>query len=878
MFDLEKAIAAWRQSFRYRRVFFEEDLEELERHVRDHTARLAGEGFTEQEAFYKAQRSVGDYAVVEGEYRKVFWAKLKHRRSLLREMRWEVNMLVSYFKITLRNLRNNKGYAFINIAGLAVGIACCFLILLYVQDELRYDRFHEHVDEIHRVFSERPGQPRRARTEFLLAPTLQAEYPFVQQAVRFSRPYTHFVTNGDRIYTEDRVYYADSTVFDLFSFPLLVGDPETVLQGPDALVITESTARKYFGQENPIGKTLLFDQNRAMVVTGIAADVPSNSHIRFDFLAPLSVFAANWGSGLEAWTTEEIYTYLRLPDAQARATLEADFPAFIGRHEGQAESGHQQYVLQPLADIHLHSAGVGVEIEPQGDVRYVYTFSTIALLILLIACINFVNLSTAQASRRAKEVGMRKVVGAHRTQLVRQFLSESVVISMVAAAVGVLLIVLALPVMNGLTGKNFVFHDVRAHGLYLLGLMLVMGGLAGSYPAFVLSQFKPIAVLKGGLYRGTKGALLRNSLVVFQFAVIVLLLFGAVVVYQQLHFMQTKDLGFEQEEILVVRVPGSQIGSYPTFRAAIAGHPGITSVSASSHVPPATWGYPGLRPQGRDSTFSMKLFAVDFGFIEMLDLDVVSGRSFSNAFATDTAGAFILNETAVRQLGWNNTNALGRQVALSWVNKEGTVVGVVRDFHFRSLRIPVQPAVFTIAPGFFWNVVVKVPPQNTPEVIAFLEKTWQQVVSGFPFSYDFLDQQVGAQYHEDEHLSRLVGYLTLLSIFLACLGLLGLVAFMAERRMKEIGVRKVLGASVPGIVALLSKDITRLVGLSFVVAAPVAYMIANHWLDDFAYRIELSWPLFLLVGLAALGIALLTVSYQTLSAALANPVDTLRYE
>ena len=878
MFDLDKAIVSWRRSFRHRRVFLEDDLEELERHVRDHTAWLVEHGVSEKKAFEEAVRSVGDYGTVEAEYRKVFWGKLKQRRSLLRELTWRGIMLTNYLKIAFRNLRKYRGYAFINVSGLAVGIACCFLIFLYVQDERSYDRYHEHADAIYRVLLERPNQPSRARTQSLLAPFLQADYPFVEKGIRFSWPQVHFVTYEDRVFTEERVYYTDSTVFDLFSFSLIRGNPQTALLGPDALVITESAARKYFGTEDPIGKVLLFDQSREMVITAVAADVPSASHFVFDFLAPMSVYATLWGAGFEDWSTAEVYTYIQLPDARARAALESSFPDFIERYQGVEAVANQAYRLQRLTDIHLHSAGVSWEIVPQGDIRYVYVFSTIAVLILLIACINFINLSTARASKRSKEVGMRKVVGAHRSQLIQQFLSESFLISFLALLVGFVLIVLALPVLNELTGKTLGLSAIRAHWLGLLVLVLLVGLLAGSYPAFALSRFQPATVLKGALPGGLKKVSLRNGLVVFQFGITAILLFGSVVVYQQLNFMRTTDLGFEKAQILVVRVPGRLIGDYPVYRDAIAGHPGIASISASSHVPPATWGYPRLQPQGRDSTFSMKLFAVDYDFIEMMGMEMVAGRSFSRNFATDSSEALILNETAVRQLGWTNTSALGKRATVSWVNKDGTVIGVVKDFHFRSLRNRIQPAVFTIAPGFFWNVVVKVHPAHTSDVVARLEQAWQEIAPGWPFQYSFLDEQLREQYQTDEHLGRLVGYLTLLSIFLACLGLLGLAAFTIEQRTKEIGVRKVLGASVPGIVSLLSQDFGRLVLVALVLAVPLAYLAARRWLEEFVYRIEIGIGLFLLTGGLVLLLALLTVSYQTVRAAVADPVKTLRYE
>ena len=875
MFNLEKAIAAWRRSFRYRRVFFDDDLEELERHLRDHVAGLVERGWSEKEAFGEALRGVGEYGAMETEYRKVYWGKLRQKRSQMRELTWRLTMLRNYLKVAFRSLKKQKGYAFINVVGLAVGTACCILILLFVQHERSYDRFHTQADDIYRLLLERPGQPLRVRTEYRLAPALQADYPFVQQSVRMSWQNTHFVTHENEVFKETRVFYVDSTFFDLFSFPLLLGDPETVLDEPDALVLSETIARKYFGREDPVGRTLIFDQSRELMVTGVAADAPSNSHFQFDFLIPMSVYRGIFGSQLDEWSTAEIYTYIRLSDTAAQATLASQFAGFVERHIGPEVD--QTYRLQPLTDIHLHSTGMARDIAPQGDIRYVYVFSTIALLILMIACINFINMTTARSAQRSKEVGMRKVVGAHRAQLIKQFLSESFLISVLAVLIGFVLAAWVLPVLNELTGKALVLGDVAAHWEVLAALAVLVGLLAGGYPAFVLSRFRPAAVLRGALPRGVGGRGLRNGLVIFQFAVTGMLIFGALVVYLQLDYMRSKDLGFDKEQVVVVRVPGREIGSYPRYRQAIQTHPAIVNVAGSSHVPPATWGYPRLQPQGSDSVLSVKLFSVDFEFIDLFGLEMAAGRRFSRDFPTDTT-ALMLNETAVRRLGWNTTTALGRQASLSWVNVEGPVIGVVKDFHFRSLRDQIQPAAFVIAPNFFWNVVVKIRSDDPAGVLAFLDETWQAVVPGWPFEYSFLDQQLDEQYQQEAHLGRLVGYLTVLSIFLACLGLFGLAAFTAERRTKEIGVRKVLGASVGGLVVLLAKDITRLVAVALILAIPVGYLTASRWLEDFAYPIDLSWQIFFMVGVITLLIAILTVSYQSIKAALANPVETLRYE
>ena len=787
-------------------------------------------------------------------------------------------MIKNYLKVALRNLRKRKGYAFINVAGLAVGMACCLLIALFVRDERSYDRYHDKADRIFRLVDE------RARVGAPFAPALRDEFPEVEQAVRLHPMFwtTPLLRAGEQGFYEDGIFFADSSLFDVFSFRLLRGNPETALAAPFSMVLTEAMAAKYFGNADPMGQVMAYDNTHDYTITGIVEDTPVNSHFRFDFLASFSTLYELedfWGMPL-TWVNPTAHTYLLLTDPAAAAALEARLPDFIIKHRGEAFRNGRTFRLQPLTDIHLTSH-LQSEAEPNSDGAYLYIFSIIGLAVLLIACFNFINLATARSTERAREVGMRKVVGAHRRQLVRQFLSESMVMSAVAGLLAVGLVALFLPAFNALSGKALTMSAV-AEGEMLAGLaavVLFVGLVAGSYPAFVLVRFRPVAVLKGAFTRTSSGAQLRKGLVLVQFALSMMLIVGAATVYDQLDFMRSSKLGFDGEQILVVPLlDRSMRPQVEALQSEWMRHPNVVSVSGSHRVPGQLFNGFGYVPEGGDpeNPIGVRDLGVDHDFTKTFGLDMAAGRDWSREIVTDEDEAFILNETAARAFGWADpSDAVGKRLARS--GKEGVVIGVVRDFHFKSLHHTIEPLLMHLRP-FVMNLSIRVRPDDLPATVASLERAWKQFSPAFPFDYYFFDEAFDSRYRAEERAGQLFGYFALLAVFIACLGLFGLAAFSAAQRTKEVGVRKVLGASVGGIVMLLSKDFVTLVGWAFVVATPVIYLAMNRWLGGFPYRVDISWSIFLLAGLAALVVALATVSYQSVRAAMTDPVKALRYE
>ena len=805
-------------------------------------------------------------------------------------------MLKNYFKIALRNLKKYKTYAFINIFGLAVGLASCILIVLFVQDELRYDRFHEHADRIVRVVEDQQDEDRishLAHTFTPLAPALETEFPAVEHAVRLY-PYPVLVRrDAEKKFQEDRFFFADSSVFDVFSFSLIRGDARTALAAPFSVVLTEETARKYFGDTDPIGQTLTVrddDGELDYTVTGLLAEVPRASHVHFDFLASFSSTRAfaPWMHRRGNWEWPPLYTYALLAEGTDLAALEAQMPALAEKYMGERRAAVRSLLLQPLTRIRLFSNRES-EPEPTSDITYVYIFSMIAFFILLIACINFMNLATARAVSRAREVGMRKVLGAQRTQLIRQFLSESTLLAALALVLAVVMVELLLPALNAVSGKalstDYLIHWTIP--VVLVGIVLGVGLLAGSYPAFYLSAFRPVRALGGTSGRGRSAAALRKGLVVFQFGISIALIIGTTVIYRQLDYIQNKRLGFDKEHVVVVplRDQADQINN-AALKEQWEQIPNVLSVAATSGVPSVPsglhdfWVFPDNT--GQDSLELMTL-TVDHDFVETLGLEIIAGRDFSEDFPTDAHEAFVINESAALKLGW--TDPVGREFTLQYylsgaIRKRGTVIGVVKDFQYNKLNRAIDPTVLHVVPESYYSdyLAARIGPGTTTATLARMAENWQAFNAERPFEYFFLDQTFDALYRAEERLGHLFGYFSILAILIACLGLFGLAAFTAERRTKEIGVRKTMGATVGGIVLLLSRDLLKLIAVAFIVGAPLAYFIAQWWLENFALRIEISPTIFILVGLTTLAIAWLTVGYHAIRAALADPVKALRHD
>ena len=792
-------------------------------------------------------------------------------------------MLPNILRVAWRGLWRHRAFTALNVAGLAVGMACALLIGLYVQDELRFDRYHAHADRTYRVVTgtESTAYEGIAKVPAPWGLAVQEALPEVEAMVRLRFFGETLVQRGAARFYEGGAFTADPSVFDVFSFAVQRGDPATALAEPNTLVLTETVARKYFGDEDPLGQTLLFDNAREMTVTGVMADVPPNSHFTFPFLVSR---ASETDSLQYAWNRTQYYTYLRLAEGASAEGVAAKIPAVLRDHLDVETAATYRPWLQPLPSIHLHS-NLFREMAVNGDVAYVYLFTAIAFFILLIACVNFMNLATARASRRAHEVGVRKAAGAGRGALIRQFLGEAWLLSGLALGLALGLVSLALPTFEALTGKELGGLLWGAPwSLPALGVLAVgVGLLAGSYPAFVLSAFRPAEVLKGTV-PGLRHGRLRRGLVVFQFAVSAFLIVAAGVVGDQLAFIQQKNLGYDQEHLVVLPIRSDALRQgYQPFKEAVRAVPGVAGVTASANLPGGgDYGIP-IVVEGRDpaDTPSMRILAVDADFIETLRMDLTAGRAFSADRAADgSGGAFLLNEEAVRQLGWDAGEALGRTLSMPVVGIDpAPVIGVVDDFHFRSMREAIGPLAFFVPPPPWYAIfTVRLRPDGVEATLAALEATWTQFEPDHPFTYSFLDDQIAALHAADERVRVLLRYATGLAVFIACLGLFGLAAFTAEQRTKEIGVRKVLGASLPTLVGLMTREFLVLVLAGVLIAAPVAYLALDRWLDDFAYRTPLEPGTFAVAALLALAVAALTVSYQSVKAALADPVDSLRYE
>lgn len=796
-----------------------------------------------------------------------------------------IHMLRNYLQIALRRVRREKGYSIINVLGLAIGMACCLVITLYVREELSYDRFHEKSDRIARLVRETS-----AMTAAPMGPALADDLPDVQEAVRISKMNEVVIERSDGDVFREVLHAVDPAFFDVFSFHLVQGDHETALESPQSLVISETAAEKYFGTENAMGQSLTLrgdGQAVTFTISGIARDVPERSHFDFQLLASFKLVEA-MSNRTENWRTNWLYTYLLFESEEALSGLEARLPAFFENHVGEPWS---IFRVQALEDIRLHSAGIGHDIAPQGDRRQVMLFAIIAALVLLIACINFINLSTARAMRRSQEVGVRKAMGARRPQLVVQFMGESIVTTLLAVVVTAGLLYFVVPAFRGLVGSEMALDgsDVPFLAGVTAALVLVVGFVAGCYPAVMLSGFSPVRALRRAT-GGASGGGFRRVLVVFQFAISIFLIIGTVTIYQQLDYLQNARLGIEPEQIIVLPIGDALEGRHDLARREVESVSGVRAVSAAGTVPAMSVSDFMYRPEGwtSDDLPGWDTFFIDDRYADVLNMEIVLGRNFDEGIGSDSSG-FLLNESAweavKNEVGERWDNPIGKQLdfylpgSSGWeVFKSGPIVGIVKDFHYLSMHSTIGPLVLTQFPQTFDVLLARVETDNLSGTIAGLETMWADFAGGAPFEYYFLDESYDALYRTEKRMGELAGVFGGLALFIACLGLFGLATFMAERRTKEIGVRKVLGATVSSIVGLLSLDFVKLVGVAFVLAAPIAYLMLREWLSEFAYRIDLSAGVFLLGGIAAVVIAVLTVSYQAIRVATSDPVENLRYE
>jgi len=807
-------------------------------------------------------------------------------------------MLKNYIKIALRNFRNSKGYSFINLLGLATGMICCLLVFFYIRDELSYDRAPENANRIFRMVMdfETPdrGLIQTARTPPPWAPAMMEEIPEIESFVRFKTPLVSWLIGNDaadKRFHESGFYFADASVFEMFDYRLLQGDPRTALKEPNTLVLTESAAKKYFGDKNPMGEILRADNTYDLEVTGVMQDPPSNSHIRFDILASfdtLSVLPIYGGGEYATFRRTglfpDIYTYIRLAEGTRSEDIERKMPEFIQKHLGRQIDRRNLKLtpgFQPLTRIHLHSH-LDAEMRANSDFRYIYIFAAVALFILLIACINFMNLATARSAGRAREVGLRKVIGATKQQLVFQFLGESILMALLAMGLALGLTALLLPAFNALSGKDLGFTLMNG-GTFsmIIGIACFVGFLSGSYPSFYLSAFQPAEAVREGRKTKSANLFLRKALVIFQFSVSVVFIIGTAVVSRQLHYVQNTRLGFDKRNVLILPMGDPRARQiYHSFKDRVLTNPNVTAVTGADSLPGGLINILIFRPDGvpAGQEVTMENVFVDHDFLEVLGIELVAGRSFSREYPTDAASAFILNESAVKQLGWEE-DPLGKRIVIQGF-KQGNVIGVVEDFHMKSLHQRIEPLVIQIAPDpdQLHYLALRIIPGDLSRTLESIETSWRAVYPYDPFNYSFLEQDFNRLYRSEELRGRVFAAFALLTIFIACLGLLGLASFTAEQRTKEIGIRKVLGASVPSIMRLLSREFVILVLTATVIAWPLAFVVMRHWLRNFAYRTGMPLWIYPASTVIAVGIALLTVGYQALKASLANPADTLRTE
>jgi len=798
-------------------------------------------------------------------------------------------MFKNYLKIAFRNIRRQKGYSFINIASLAVGLSCCILILLYIRYELSYDKYHSDSRYIYRVVREYQGEPNWYNSsEHPLAASLKEDFPEVIKATRVKKnDEVGVVEYNSKRFNEEGIYFVDQDFLEIFTFPLVSGDIHTALKEPFSVILTQEMAEKYFGNEEPVSKTLRIkewygERKYDYKIKGVLKNIPENSHFTFDFLVSYNTLYTLKRGGrdsVETWSYYEPKTYVKLESHANPINLEGKFPAFLRKYKGE-DSSSEKLHLQPLVDIHL-GGNLRYELETNSNMRYIYLFSAIAFFIMLIACLNYINLSIARSAKRAIEVGMRKVVGANKVQLVRQFLGESMVFSILALMISFLLVGLVLPAFGYLIERNLtlnLFQDLDML-LVFLGIAVFIGLLSGSYPAFFISSFHPIQIIKGTLRIGSKSsAVFRNSLVVVQFVVSIVLIVCTFVIHNQVSFIRNRNLGFDKEQMVTVYTMDRNLKrNSESLKRELLKNPEILGVSASLDLPATIRRTSTIEweEQGERRKLGLNYTFVDYDFFNVYDIELAKGRTFSENFSLDKEQAVVINETAARNLGWENP--VGKRFQTQ--GREWTVIGVIKDFHFQSLHWEIAPLVFLFHEGRGIDYFsIKVSPSNIPSTLGFIKEKWIKFSPEFPFQYTFLNERVDKIYKAEQKLGQSYNIFTLVALSIACLGLIGLASFISEQKRKEIGIRKILGADFQSIIVLLARDFVKCIAVAAVIAWPIGYFVMERWLQNFVYRTSIGIEIFILSGLLAFVIALTTVSYQSIKDALANPVDSLRYE
>jgi putative ABC transport system permease protein len=892
MFDLERAIKDWRRSLQAQDAFEDGLIADLETQLRDTCEGLKGEGHADEEAFREAVARLGAPAAIAAEFGKNRAVALDRRRPFRPGRFWPA-LGASYVKTAWRKMKRQKGYAFINVASLAIGLAGALFIWLWVQDELSYDRFHAAAPALFRIEQDQVGGQGTFHvyvTQYPMGPAIQNAIPEIRRSVRFARTSGLLVRYGEKAFFEDQVRAVDPGFLESFTFPLVRGDRASALSGPGSIVLTEEMAVKYFGSEDPIGKTLVVNNVHSLAVTGIAKNVPADSTVTFDMLVPFE-FLRSLGTNIDGWGANSIITWVELRDPGAAAAVGEKITGFMrdlfydsvrDNPEALARARSRrmpQYMLMPLTDIRLKAVfGFGQAI---GTLQSVKSFSAIALLVLFIACINFMNLATARAAGRAKEVGLRKVSGALRGNIVTQFYGESGLVTGLALVAAFLIVAALRPAFNALAGKEIPFAALFSPP-FLLGLLAataLTALVAGSYPSLLLSSLRPAAVFRVGASARGRSPLLRRLLVTVQFGLSILLLVMMAVVYRQIDFMRTKALGFDQERLIYLPLRGETRASYPALKAELLRSPLIPGVTGTSQIPTYisanSWGadWEGKDPENR---VLIGVTVADFDYPETLGIAMAAGRPFRREHGTDQGGAFLVNEEVARLMGLSPQAAVGR--SFNFEDIQGPIIGVMKNYHYTPVQNPLEPMAVIIDPGAVRFAIVRLGGGDVAAAMARVESAWRTVNPQYPFDYRFFDDDYDQNYRQYERMGAILRWFSGLAVIVACLGLFGLASFLAEQRRKEIGVRKVLGASSGQVVGLLSKEFAKWVLLANLIAWPAASFAVRSWLQKFPYRTSVPASLFVLAGAAALAIALITVSGQALKAARANPADALKYE
>ena len=880
MFDLERSIHAWKTSLRKEETFEDGTVADLEAHLRDVIDELMREGRSAEDAFREAAERVGGAETIAAECGKVREYRLDLRRPW-RPTRFMPALLGSYFKIALRKIRRQKGFSVINIAGLTVGMTCVVLLVLWIQNELSFDRFHEKIDDIYIVSARIKGEREQLQAASVpgVGPLFKEMFPEVEESARFLAGYLPCVLSyGEKTFSEPRIFTGDPEILEMFTFPLTRGDAKTALRDPNSLILSERVSKKYFGSEDPLGKVLTVDNRFPAKVTGVMKDVPENSTFRFDILVPLEFMVRNYDpeADLRGFSNQNYFVFVKLRKGSSFDDLNRKIREFV-----VASIGNDEYVpvLRPLARFHLYRLGDG-----GGSIDRIRLIGFLGAFVLLIACINFMNLTTARSGNRSKEIGMRKVVGAFRKDLVKQFYLETSLFVLFSMALTILLAKLALPAFNALFQRHLTLDFLRNPFLlgFLIGISLVTALTAGSYPAFLLSSFRPLRTIRDFAGSSSKRAGIRRVLVVFQFSLAIGLIAGAAGVYRQLRYVQTLDLGYNMENLVFFPSRGRLLEGYEAAKNEFLRIPGVKEVSAGSTYPTGgrsnstSWQWEGKNPELKSSLTDM---SVDSDFLDALEIPLVRGRFFRpENDHSGNAGEVVVNEKMAGLLG--RPDPIGMRLSWSWPGRGGnyTVVGVIKDYLPNPSWRGEEPLILHQTPESYRYIFLKLDPGNVPRTLSRVRGVFERLNPGFPFEYQFADTAYGNQFDSVRRTRALMAYLAGFAIFISCLGLFGLAAFNCERKTKEIGIRRVFGSSVSKIVFHLSKDLTRLVLMANMIAWPVAWYLLERWLQSFLYRTRMRFDIFVAAGAATLLIALVTIGGQSIRAARANPVNSLRHE